>query len=125
MLEELNAKPQRKGVKEEAKAAGKRAYDRAYKKAAIDTARAEGAAQGTTDAVIDAPSSAVEAARARAIGGGSVDAPPAAAPAPEESGTTSVPDGQRFVEVPARGRTYRVPDPQWYSASQEQRDGGP
>ena len=126
MLEDLNAKPQRKGVKEEAKAAGKRAYDRAYKKAAIDTAKAEGAAAGVADAVgggIDAPVSAVESARQRALGGNQSNvSDTGVAPAPEESGTTSVPDGQRFVEVPARGRTYRVPDPQWYSASQEQRE---
>ena len=28
---------------------------------------------------------------------------------------------QRFVEVPARGKQYRVPDPQWYSLTAEQK----
>ena len=126
MLEELQAKPQRKGVKQEADAAAQRAYERSYKKAAIDAAKAEGAAAGVADAVgggIDAPVSAVESARQRALGGNQSNvSDTGVAPAPEKSGTTSVPDGQRFVEVPARGRTYRVPDPQWYSASQEQRE---
>ena len=121
MLEELQAKPQRKGVKQEVDAAAKRAYDRAYKKAAIDTAKAEGAAAGVADAVgggIDAPSSAVESARQRALGGDQ-----GVAPAPKESGTTSAPTTeQRFVQVSERGKTYRVPDPQWYSASPDQRE---
>ena len=120
MLEELKlaAKPQRKSVEAEAKKAEERAFNRSYRQTRKDIAKAEGTAAGIAAAKgVDAPSSAVEAARQRALGGNTK-----ATPAPTEAKAKPAVDDQRFVEVPARGRTYRVPDPQWYEASQEQRE---
>ena len=62
----------------------------------------------------DAGGSALERARQRALGVGEQQAP---APRPVKSSGP-----QQFVQVPARGTTYRVPDPQWYALSSEQQN---
>ena len=118
MLEELQAKPQRKGVKQEADAAAQRAYERSYKKAAIDAAKAEGAAAGVADAVgggIDAPVSAVESARQRALGGNQSNvSDTGVAPAPESraprqclmvSGSLKCPPGAGLIASLTRSGT--------------------
>ncbi len=130
MLEELKTKPTRKSVKQDADAAAKRAYGRSYRQAAIDTAKAEGAAAGVADAVgggIDAPSSAVEAARQRALGATTAQAPAAPQPkAPTPSGRViQQPDGstvpmefydwspadqKRFKELQAEQETKKAED---------------
>ena len=86
------------------------AYNAANQRANKQAARDRGAA----DAIAEAPPSVVEAARQRALGGGA-PATPAVASQP-----TPTPGQQQFVQVTARGKQYRVPDPQWYSLSQEQ-----
>ena len=82
------------------KAAYQASFNRTKKQAARD--------KGAVDA---AGSIALEAARQRALGRDQqVPAPRPAKP----SGP------QQFVQVPARGKMYRVPDPQWYGLSNEQ-----
>ena len=72
-MEGLQIKPQRKAVEAEAKASEQRAFDRAFKNARKEVAKAEGMAAGIAAANgVDAPASAVEAARARALGGAKV-----------------------------------------------------
>lgn len=86
------------------------AYNAANQRAKKQAARDRGAA----DAIAEAPASVVEAARQRALGGGAPATPAVASQPAPTSGL------QQFVQVTARGKQYRVPDPQWYSLSQEQ-----
>ena len=102
MLEELQAKPSREKTKREADEAADRAYGRAYRQATMDAAKAEGAAAGMADATggMDVPTSAIEAARQRAVGGGVVEAPSAPqSTAPSTSvQTVKLPDGTQVPE---------------------------
>ena len=117
MLEELKQRPQRRKVEDEAKQAEERAFNRSYRETRKQIAKEQGAAAGVAAAASGFSAAALEDARQRVLSGG--QSTPKAPMAPS---TTTVAKEQRFVEVPARGRTYRVPDPQWYSASQEQRE---
>lgn len=81
------------------------AYQASFNRTKKQAARDKGAA--------DAGGSALERARQRALGGDQQ----APAPRPVKSSGP-----QQFVQVPARGTTYRVPDPQWYALSSEQQN---
>ena len=102
--------------KDPAKAAEQRSYERSYARAKKDAAQAKGAADGMADALADTPGmdAVVKDARQRHP----------AAPQSKPSLPKVAPEAtteQRFVEVPARGKQYRVPDPQWYSLTADQK----
>ena len=114
MLDELQAKPTRKSVKQDADNAAKRAYDRSYRKAAIDAARVEGAAQGAADAVSasgangggdDIAAVALEEARQRVVSGGQSSPDPTVGRPSTQKAAPSQLSGERIkhssgVEVP-------------------------
>ena len=124
MLEGLEAmqqqQPKQQKLKAEAEKARERAFNRSYREAAKREGMAEGAAAGVA-AWNGATPEMVEGARQRALGGGSTPAARGGGPA-VASPPAVRPEQQQFVQVTARGKQYRVPDPQWYSLSQEQRD---
>ncbi len=85
----------------------------AYEESAARTKKQAARDRGAADALKGAPAGAVDRARARALG--QVEAPAA----PRESAPIGA---QKFVQVSERGKSYRVPDPQWYAMPPEQRD---
>ena len=107
-MEELKARPQRKGVEAEVQQVEQRAFDRAFTDTRKQIAKEQGAAAGAAAALGDAPASAVAAARQRALGGEQ--------PAPSTTTTRAKTPSGRIIQQPDGSR---VPE-EFYDLSPEQ-----